>query len=229
MSRSAASSSSGVMQLHSRSPCPSSAISQPAASTRRRSRRAVDQDRIGVVDVDVDAPLAKPGERRERAVRPVDRHVAHAAAGLLAGAGRIISSSVNSVPSNKTTSARASRSRSAGVTAAAPGTKTSRAPPARELDADIGAVSLAVSGLSPFEVERHLARHREQLRRDAAGQLERRAAARPLRASPGRRQARRTSGCRASAPRVSRRRDAARTAGARAGSAGPRSDRFRRR
>ena len=34
----------------------------------------------------------------------------------------IISSSVNSVPSNKTTSARASRSRIAGVTAAAPGT-----------------------------------------------------------------------------------------------------------
>src|ERR1700730_10270210 len=42
--------------------------------------RAVDQDRIGVVDVYEDAPRAQAVERRERAARTVERHVAHAPA-----------------------------------------------------------------------------------------------------------------------------------------------------
>src|SRR5262249_61688482 len=47
-------------------------------------RRSVDQDRVGVVDVNEDAPCLESIEGGERAVGPVDRHVAHAAAGLLA-------------------------------------------------------------------------------------------------------------------------------------------------
>ena len=44
--------------------------------------RAVDQDRIGVVDVHEDLPRGKPSQRRKRAALAVDRHVAHAAAGF---------------------------------------------------------------------------------------------------------------------------------------------------
>src|SRR5438477_13029663 len=49
--------------------------------------RAVDQDGVRIVDVDVNAPLAKTGERRERAIRTIDRHVAHAAPAFLACSG----------------------------------------------------------------------------------------------------------------------------------------------
>ena len=51
-------------QLHRRISSPSAATSHPAASTRCALGRAVDQDRIGVVDVDVDPPLAKPRPAR---------------------------------------------------------------------------------------------------------------------------------------------------------------------
>ena len=75
-------------QLHSMISMPSSATSQPAASTRPRSGEP--SIRIGLVLLMCTKMrrARKPGERRERAVRAVDRHVAHAPAGLLAGAGR---------------------------------------------------------------------------------------------------------------------------------------------
>src|SRR5262245_18080230 len=46
-------------------------------------RRPVDQDRIGIVDVQVDAAGADAIEGGERTVGTVDGHVAHAAPGLL--------------------------------------------------------------------------------------------------------------------------------------------------
>ena len=48
-------------------------------------RRAIDQDRIGVVDVNENLARSKAVERRERAIFAIDRHVAHPAAGLLSG------------------------------------------------------------------------------------------------------------------------------------------------
>src|SRR3954468_252189 len=91
MSRSSASSSSGVISFTAASSkhdflpvagdLPSGGLDAAALA------RTVDQDRIGVVDVDVNAPFAKARKRRKRAVRAVDGHVPHAAAGLRAGAG----------------------------------------------------------------------------------------------------------------------------------------------
>ena len=112
-----------IHRITARSPCRPHATSQPAASTRGALGRAVDQDRIGVVDVHEDAPRRKPA-RAPQASRPspsigmwpMRRPV------FVAGAGADHLVVANSVPSNRITSARASRSRIAGVTAAAPGT-----------------------------------------------------------------------------------------------------------
>jgi hypothetical protein len=79
MSRSRASSSSG--SITSTISIPSSAISQPAASTRRRSG---DPTRIGLVLL-IWVRAATTVRRASR--RPLDRHVPHATACLTAGPG----------------------------------------------------------------------------------------------------------------------------------------------
>ena len=65
------------------------------------------------------------------------------------------------------TSARARRCITAGVIAAAPGTKASRDAPLENLDADIGGAFACGVGIVAFEIKRHLARHDEEFGLDA--------------------------------------------------------------
>ena len=73
---------------HSSILIPSSATSKPAASTARRSRGILDQDRIGIVDVNQNAAAGEPCERRQCTIGTSDRHMPHAPPGLRPGAGR---------------------------------------------------------------------------------------------------------------------------------------------
>ena len=50
--------------------------------------RIAEEDRIGVVDVQQDAPRGKPGQSRQRAVWAADRDVPHARASFLPQARR---------------------------------------------------------------------------------------------------------------------------------------------
>ena len=79
---------------------------------------------------------------------------------------RIISSSVNSVPSNSTTSARAKRSRIAGVTAAPRARTPCVLPRAYNSIPTFAAVSVSSSGALAFEIKREFARDHEQPRLD---------------------------------------------------------------
>ena len=88
---------------------------------------------------------------------------------------RIISSSVNSVPSNITTSAFSSRAGSAGVDQRRRPERTRGGAAGAQFDADIGAAffrQFRHVRLAPFEIERHLAGRGEQLDLDA-GRFER--------------------------------------------------------
>src|ERR1700709_670972 len=99
MSRSRASSWSSVNGLcmrlipWRRAPAPSQYDLQPVlgdfpalAEDLRALRRAINQDRIGVVDVDKDTPRTQPFKGGQRSIVAIDRHVAHAAGSL--GTGR---------------------------------------------------------------------------------------------------------------------------------------------
>ena len=73
--------------------------------------------------MDQDAAAAQAGERRERPVGAVERHVAHAPAGLVAGAGRdhLVVDEERGVEQNNVGAVAAAGAASAW-TAAAPGT-----------------------------------------------------------------------------------------------------------
>src|SRR5580704_13323016 len=136
-------------QLHSTISRPSSAISQPAATTRSRSGEP--SIRIGLVllmctkmrrarkPASASSEPSGPSSGIWPMRRPVFSPVSVA----------IISSSRNSVPSKKMTSARARRCITAGVIAAAPGTKASRASLLEISTPTLAELSLAVSGSSP--------------------------------------------------------------------------------
>src|SRR5580704_2149764 len=136
-------------QLHNTTSRPSSAISQPAATTRPRSGEP--SIRIGLVllmctkmrRARKPASVASEPSGPSSGMWPMRRPV------LLPVPVAIISSSLNSVPSKKITSARARRCITAGVMAAAPGTKASRAAPLEISMPTLAALSLAVSGSSP--------------------------------------------------------------------------------
>ena len=156
--------------------------------------RAIDQHRIGVVDVDVDAARRSP-QRRERTVRR-----RRSACGPCGGRSccrcrlRIISSSVNSVPSNSTTSARGEARAAARASSRRRPART-RAAPRRRISTPTLAAPLAVVAVAAFQIERHLAGQREQLGLDPAR------SAKPARrdraaATPHQARARRTSDCR---------------------------------
>ena len=123
------------------------------------------QDGVGVVDVDEDAPAHGHGRGRPRACRPgpVMRHVAHARAGLGAGAGAIISSSRNSVPSKNTLSAPAMRAAQRRRHRGAAGDEEQRGPAAgATAQSPIVSPSSARPGSPPrLGEQRHLARHGE--------------------------------------------------------------------
>ena len=150
---------------------PSSAISQPRALDRGALGRAVDQDRIGVVDVDVDAPGRSSAERGKRAIR-LRRSACAPCGGRSCCRFRcaIISSSRYSVPSNNTTSARAMRSHHRGGDRGRARNEGEARAAGRNLDADIGGGLARGLGVLAFEIERHLARHGEQLGLQAARQ-----------------------------------------------------------
>src|SRR6266849_1851208 len=128
---------------------PSSATSKTAASTARRWDEP--SIRIGLVLL--------IWIRMRRRARPAS--AAKVPSGPLTGMwpmrrplftpapAAIISSSENSVPSNSTTSASARRDAIAGVSLAAPGMKTSRAPSARSSIPTLASVSAASCGASP--------------------------------------------------------------------------------
>ena len=108
----------------------------------------------------VDAEIAKSGER---AVGPPCSYAPCAVRSWRRAPRRIISSSVHSVPSKKTSGAPRRRSASDGVIAAQPGMKNkcasvpSSQPPRRR-----SARSRCLGGVALlFQIERHLARHRE--------------------------------------------------------------------
>ena len=143
---------------------PSSATSQPA----RLDLAAFGEPsiRIGLVLLMwiVDAPAAKPVERRERAVRAVDRHVAHAAAGLVAGAGRdhLVVGEQRAVEQDDVGAGEplAQRRRHRGGARAR---RRSRRVAAAISTPTLAPVSAASCGCLALEIERHLAGHREQL------------------------------------------------------------------
>ena len=160
----------GREQFHSTILSPSSAISQPAASTLRRGPESDDQDRIGVVDMDVDAPRVKARQRGERPPCPVDRHVAHAAAGLgarsavehfLVGEQRAVEQHHIGL---RQPFGQQRRHRGASRHESEPRVT------GRHRDADIGpAFGRGVRAVA-FEIERDLARHGEELREQATRQ-----------------------------------------------------------
>src|SRR5262245_60627977 len=47
----------------------------------------IDEDRVGIVDVDIDTPCGQSNERAQRPIFAVDRHVTHAMSGFLSGPG----------------------------------------------------------------------------------------------------------------------------------------------
>ena len=110
----------------------------PAVLNLAALGRAIDQDRIGVVDMDEN--LAAPTGRRARkepsspsiGMWPMRRPV------FCPVCVRIISSSVNNVPSNRTHPRGASARALPASTAAAPGTKHQAAARRGDFDADIG-------------------------------------------------------------------------------------------
>src|SRR5580700_2184051 len=136
-------------QLHNATSMPSSAISQPAATTRPCSGEP--SIRIGLVLLmctkmrRARKPLSASSEPSgpSSGIWPMRRPV------FVPVPVAIISSSRNSVPSKKMTSARARRCITAGVIAAAPGTKASRDAPLEISMPTLAALSLAVSGSSP--------------------------------------------------------------------------------
>ncbi len=152
-------------QVHSTISMPSSATSQPAASTLRRSGEP--SIRIGLVLLMwmKMRRAVEPGERRERAVLrrrsacgpcggrscspvPVRDH-------LVVGKERAVEQ--DDVGAREALAQRRRHRR-------APGTKTSRAPsPLRSRRRHWRRSRRRVVGLLAFEIERHLAGHREQL------------------------------------------------------------------
>ena len=140
------------VSVHSTISIPSSATSQPAASTCARSGEP--STRIGLVLLMwiEDAPRrASPSSAASEPSGAVDRHVAHAPAGLVAGAGRdhLVVAKQRAVEQHDIgaveplASAPASRRRR-------PARRASRAVAAGDLDADIGAgLRWRASGSSP--------------------------------------------------------------------------------
>ena len=197
MSRSArsrvASSAASRRCVHSTISMPSSATSKPAASTLRRS--AEPSIRIGLVLlmwIKMRRPR-RPAERRERAVRAVDRHVAHAPAGLVAGAGRdhFVVGEQRAVEQHDVGAVEplAQRRRHRG------GARNIEQPARRRRRSRRRhwRRSRRRARIVVLEIERHLAGHGEQLGLKAAGQRKRLAGRDGLAASPRRRRARRTS------------------------------------
>src|SRR5271166_3299722 len=137
------------LALHSTISIPSSATSQPLPSTCRRSGEP--SIRIGLVllmctkmrRAAMDSSAASDPPSPSIGMCPMQRPV------LVPAPARIISSSTKSVPSKKTTLARARCSLIAVVTVAAPGMYAMRAAPAKISTPTFAAVSLAVSGSSP--------------------------------------------------------------------------------
>ena len=107
----------------------------------------------------------------------------------------IISSSRKSVPSKNTTSARAIRSAHRGRHGGGAGNEADARAAGRNLDPDIRAGLARGLRVLAFEIERHLARHREQFGLQAARQARPARRARPPGASPRRAPARRTWDC----------------------------------
>ena len=99
--------------------------------------------------------------------------MAHAAAGLFAGAGRdhLVVGEQRAVEQNNVGAGEVARAAPAGRRPR-PARKTSARAAGRELHADIAPVSAASSGRLAFEIERDLAGHREQLGFKAAGERE---------------------------------------------------------
>ena len=143
---------------------PSSATSQPAASTRARSGEP--STRIGLVLLMwmKMRRAGNAGERGERAVVAVDRHVAHAAAGLGAGAGRdhLVVAKQRAVEEHHVGARHALAHRRRHRGGARDDRRCARSP-AADLDADIGRGLARGVRILAFEIERHLAGHREQL------------------------------------------------------------------
>ena len=106
---------------------------------------------------------------RKRAVIAVDRHVAHAAAGLGSGSGRdhLVVAKERAVEENDVGAGNPFR-HAPGVTAAAPGMKLMRALPADSSTPDIRAGLDRGLRILPFEIERHLAGHGEEFGLQAA-------------------------------------------------------------
>ena len=75
-------------RLHSVISIPSSAISQPLPSTCRRSGEPAIRIGLVLLMCTIDAPAREPSRAASEPSVAVDRHVAHAAAGLGAGSGR---------------------------------------------------------------------------------------------------------------------------------------------
>src|SRR4029078_263224 len=136
-------------QLHRTISIPSSAACHPASSAVRRSTEP--SIRIGLVLL-ICTKMRRANNpanaRRDTPVTSICRWPMRRPV-FCPVCVRIISSSVNSVPSNSTTSARAKRSRIAGVTAAVPGTKTMRAPSRCNSIPTLAALSISSSGASP--------------------------------------------------------------------------------
>ena len=119
---------------------------------------------------------AIPCERRKRAVRAVDRHVAHAAAGFLAGAGadHLVVGEQRAVEQNDI-GARKSLAHRPASPPPRPARRRAARRRAQVRCRHWRRSPLAVAGVVAFQVERHLAGHHEQRRRDAARQRELRA------------------------------------------------------
>ena len=134
---------------HRASSMPSSATSQPCGTHVRALGAVVEQHGIAVVDMQQDLPLhAERREGGDRALRPGEAHVAHAAAGLGADAEPDHLVIVPQRAVEHTSSAPRSRSASAGVMAAQPGMKNSVCAPS-EMAAPTVVPSCTIGGASP--------------------------------------------------------------------------------
>ena len=160
----------GAQRVHSTISIPSSAISNPGVLDLAPFDGTLDQDRVGVVDMRQDTAAGKAGERGERAVFAVDRHVTHAPAGFAAGAGRdhFVVDEQRAVEQHDV---GAGEPRAQGCRHAGGARHVNQPPrPADQFDADIGAGFGGERGIVAFEIERHLAGNGEQLGIEAARQ-----------------------------------------------------------
>ena len=134
-----------------RTPCRPAAIPSRPPPPRPRSRAGVEH-RVSCCSCGRRpcAPMPSAREGGHRAVRPVDRHMAHAPAGLACrGRAGSISSSGQSVPSKKTSGAPRSRSASAGVSRAQPGDVEGARRPRRSATPTVCSPSRSVATSAP--------------------------------------------------------------------------------